>query len=106
MTKLNCSVVSCIYNEDNLCAKGDIMVEGKTATTPNDTSCSSFKEAKNGCGCNHVGNPKKEINVDCHAVNCVFNEECHCAAEHIGIAGGNASTVADTECASFSNKSK
>lgn len=104
MTKLNCSVVNCIYNEDNLCTKGDIMVEGKAATTKNDTSCSSFKEAKNGCGCNHAGNPKEEIKVDCHAVNCIFNEDCHCSADQIGIAGGEASDASGTECASFTCK--
>jgi hypothetical protein len=39
--------------------------------------------------------------VSCDACHCAFNDDCRCTAEHIGIAGGNACTCKDTECASF-----
>ena len=29
MTKLDCNVVSCSYNDDNCCSRQDILVEGK-----------------------------------------------------------------------------
>lgn len=33
MTKLECSVKNCVYNEEPYCCKGDIMVEGRDAKT-------------------------------------------------------------------------
>lgn len=104
MTRLDCSVVKCIYNADNQCGKGDIMVDGKTAVTSRDTCCSSFKEKKEGCGCNSAGHPKDNIKVDCKATNCIYNKDCECSANHIGIAGREACVCTDTECASFNCK--
>lgn len=104
MTRLDCSVVNCIYNTDHCCGKGDIMVEGSSAKTSRETCCSSFKEkregsAGNSCSCS----PKEDIKVNCKAKNCKFNDQddCRCTADHIGIAGGNACHCTDTECASF-----
>ena len=49
MTKLDCNVVNCSYNEDNCCRREDIHVEGMKAKMPSETSCGSF--AARGCGC-------------------------------------------------------
>lgn len=105
MTQLKCSVVTCMYNDDHLCAKGDIMIGGQTATTSNETRCESFKE-RTGSASNSAGSGEKKIDVGCHAKNCVFNEECKCHAEEIGIAGTNACNSAETECASFECRCK
>lgn len=104
MTRLDCSVVNCVYNTDRCCGKGDILVEGQAAMSAGETCCSSFKErregASNRCSCS----PKEEIKVGCRAKHCKFNDEskCMCTADHIGIAGGKVCQSADTECASFS----
>ena len=102
MTQLKCSVRSCMYNENegNLCSKGDIMIGGNSATASNETRCESFKERR-GSASNSVGSPSEKIEVGCKAENCVFNEECKCSAQSIGIAGSNACSCAETECASF-----
>lgn len=100
MTKLQCTVTNCYYNEDKCCCKGDIMVEGREAMDAGQTCCSSFRE-KNGAGKNAVSSPKNEIKVDCHACNCVHNEDCKCTAEHIGIGGNNACQCEETECMTF-----
>ena len=103
MTKLDCSVVNCVYNVERCCGKGDILVEGASATSSGETCCSSFKEkmegASNSCSCS----PKENIKVGCRAKHCKFNDEsnCMCTAERIGIAGGKACQCTDTECASF-----
>lgn len=105
MTKLKCSVQSCMYNEDSLCCKGDIKVEGKDAKATRETSCSSFKERSHDCGCNTVGHKSKTIDVDCDAVKCVYNENLKCQAKQIGIAGsGHAKESKETECATFTCK--
>lgn len=100
MTRLKCAVRNCMYNEDQLCAKGDIVIGGQDAKVPNETCCESFRE-RNGSATNSVGHADKEISVKCHATNCQFNEDCKCSAKEIGIAGSNACACAETECASF-----
>lgn len=37
MTKLDCNVVSCSYNDDNCCSRQDILVEGTQAKTSSET---------------------------------------------------------------------
>lgn len=100
MTKLKCSVETCKYNDGHLCAKGDIMIGGKSAVAPNETRCESFKERTDSAS-NTVGSADTNIEVGCQAEKCVFNEGCKCSAGEIGIAGNNACVSAETECASF-----
>ena len=50
---------------------------------------------------NSVGHACEDTDVKCHATNCGFNQNCKCQAEEIGIAGSNACTCGETECASF-----
>lgn len=101
MTKLDCSVLNCFYNEDRYCSKGDIMVGGKDATESRSTCCESFRERKEDGAANAVCHPKKEIEVDCKACNCVYNKECKCSADRIGIGGNNACDCKETECKTF-----
>lgn len=77
------------------------MVEGKEAETNRQTCCGSFKERGAQNGRNEAGHLSKEIDVSCEACKCEFNRDQKCSAEHIGIAGGNACTCGETECASF-----
>jgi hypothetical protein len=101
MTKLDCNVVNCSYNEDNCCKRTDIRVEGSLAKTPSETSCGSF--APRGCGCaNSAGTAEKNTQVACDACECKFNRSRECSASHIGIAGGHADSSRETECGSFS----
>lgn len=104
MTRLECTVTNCFYNNDKCCCKGDIMVEGKEAKTSQATCCGSFKEKKSDTASNAVNQPKKDIEVDCQACNCVHNKDRKCAADHIGIAGQNACQCQETECMTFSCK--
>ena len=42
MTILKCSAMTCVYNKEQLCSKGDIDVTGENATSANETSCGKF----------------------------------------------------------------
>ncbi len=101
MTQLKCSAQTCMYNEDRYCSKGDIMVEGRDAKDPSGTCCASFRERNENTARNSMEHPSRNIEVDCEAEHCVFNEECKCTAREIGIAGSHAAQSEDTECASF-----
>ena len=103
MPVLDCSVKPCVHNKDNKCSLDSIkVVEGKNADYSDDTACGSYKlraseQMMNACG----KNAKTTLAVTCTATKCVFNEGNMCKAEHIGIAGGHAGTMDETECASF-----
>lgn len=101
MTKLKCSVMNCFYNEDRLCSKGDIMVDGNGAKSPEGTCCTSFKERKDGSVRNSVGHAGQNIDVDCKACNCVHNKDCKCKADSIGISGSGACDCRETACSTF-----
>lgn len=101
MTNLDCSVTNCTYNKENACTLDSIRVQGANAKVTEDTCCESFVERKKGCMCNAVETAKKPTDVICEATSCIYNEECRCDAEHIGIAGRDACCCTQTECASF-----
>lgn len=100
-TYLDCYVTSCVYNANRCCGKGDIVVEGKEAKVNRETTCDSFHERKSDSYKNSANSFTKDIAIICEATNCRFNENKNCMAEHISIAGGNACSSDETECASF-----
>lgn len=101
MTKLGCTVTSCIHNADNCCCKQTIIVDGSSAKNAQDTCCGSFDENKDGMFKNVFKTPESRLEVDCEAVLCVYNESNHCVADHIDIAGDGAKQPEHTECATF-----
>ena len=101
MTNLDCIVTNCVYNDDKCCCKGDIEVKGENAKNTAETCCGSFVEQKKDLKNYAVGEPSKQIDVSCEACKCVFNEDYKCSADHIGIAGRDACSCGETECASF-----
>lgn len=104
MPILDCSATSCTYNKDKLCAKGDILVAGSDAEKSCETQCDSFIGAGRDCYCNSSSNGKERIAVKCEAINCLFNLNRTCSAEHIGIAGQQAHSSSETECSSFQKR--
>lgn len=101
MTKLNCAATNCIFNDDRLCCKGDIQVEGRDAKTPNATCCASFQERRNDSMRNTTMEPKQTIQINCKACHCKYNEDCNCTAGQIGIGGSMACKSQETECMTF-----
>lgn len=103
MPNLDCTAVKCTYNVDEYCAKGSILVAGADAKQPRETCCSSFRErTENSTNSNRMVD--RQVDVDCEAEDCIFNESGICNAGHIGIAGANACECKETECSSFRSK--
>ena len=90
MTQLDCSVTSCLYNQDHYCSKDDITVGGSNAKKASDTCCESFRE-RTGSAYNSTGQASSTVNIDCEATSCVHNRSCKCCADSIGIGGGSQS---------------
>lgn len=101
MTKLECSVANCLHNSDNHCCKHSIIVDGHDAKEKDQTCCGSFDVNQEGAFKNVFKSPENSLEVDCEAVQCVYNKNHHCAADHIGIAGDGAKKSEQTLCATF-----
>ena len=101
MPALSCSAMTCVYNQNELCSKGDIRVGGSGAKSSMETCCESFKERGEGTMSNSTGCGCTKIGVDCKAQNCTFNDNCKCEAGDIHIAGDSACSCQETECSSF-----
>ncbi len=92
-----------MYNQNQLCNRGNIEVTGSEARRAAETSCGSFHERQmdavsnsvgEGCGC-------EKIQISCKAESCTYNDSCKCTASAIDISGSNASASQDTECSTF-----
>lgn len=101
MPVLDCSVRTCSYNAEDKCSLDSIKVEGSNAEISESTSCASFKKRSGDSYSSSQRSPQNALDIDCKAQKCTFNESMKCQAEHIGIAGGSAKTVHETECSSF-----
>ncbi len=104
MTKLDCTVRNCRYNEDKCCCRGHIEVEGAKAKESPQTCCGSFSERGSDSYTNAVGEPSKDTAVQCKAQDCIHNESRECKASSIDISGRNACCCGETECGTFECK--
>ena len=101
MTNLECTVTNCLHNCDCRCCKQTIVVDGQGAQDKKETCCGSFDENKGGAFTNLFKTPEKKLEVGCEAMNCIYNENHRCSADHIGITGDGANEASQTECSSF-----
>ena len=104
MTKLDCTVTTCVHNAEKCCCKSGILVEGAQAKDCCDTCCGSFEENRGGLFKNLFKTPESKLEVECDVANCLYNDDHQCRAERITIAGDGAMAVRQTECASFREK--
>lgn len=101
MTELRCTAVKCMYNKEQLCSKGDIMVCGDHAGSMDETACGSFRERSQNGSSNDTGCGCHTIDVGCTACTCKFNEDKHCHADSIDINGSHACKSEETCCGTF-----
>ncbi len=106
MADLKCAVENCTYNTQHLCCKGDIMVGGSHACSCDGTCCESFSCRREGIDSfkSSVLHPSNTISIDCEAVNCVYNSNYKCHAEHVDIRGFGACECESTACATFKER--
>lgn len=103
MADLKCAVENCIYNDQHLCSKGDIMVGGRHACCCDDTCCESFSQKREGQDAfkSATCHPTKTISIDCEATKCIHNSNYKCVADHVDIKGCGACDCRGTACATF-----
>ena len=107
MTKLTCHVSNCINNENSMCCRPDIKVEGASAHNMDETCCHSFGYPSDCVTSGMVSNsPSAQIQVRCDACDCAYNQNTVCNAERICIDGYGAGDCHQTCCSTFRCKSQ
>lgn len=104
MAELKCKVENCVYNKNDYCCKGDIMVGGRHANSSDETCCESFAQKKGDSYTSAIEHPCQTISVDCEACNCTYNSNYKCVAKHVDIHGSGACDCKETTCATFRDK--
>ena len=72
MPALSCSAMTCVYNQNELCSKGDIRVGGSGAKSSMETCCESFKERQGTSASNSMGTPSANADIRCEAEHCQY----------------------------------
>ncbi len=105
MTALKCDVIHCASNRDNCCCRPEIQVDGKHAQDCCETCCASFSAIRNEAPRNDAADyscPNCRVPIGCTAENCRHNRDGHCSASEVHMRSREATTEAQTECATFS----
>ena len=103
MTLLRCSAMTCIYNKNQLCSRGEIDVIGENASHPDETSCGSFQDRKESSAKNSSaeGTGCEKIQIACQAHKCIYNDDQRCTASAIDVSGCHACDCRETKCDTF-----
>lgn len=99
MTQLDCKATECRYNQDKMCCRAGITVEGSSAKQCDDTYCGNFEVGRDGCACNQSGEPDGVTEITCDAKHCHYNKHKKCSAGSVDIVDSNG--IGQTKCASF-----
>ena len=101
MAELVCDVITCGYNKEKRCCKGDIMVGGTHAQQDKDTCCESFRQEGCDCYTSALDHPCQTISIDCEATQCKYNSNYKCYAKSVTIDGSRAKESKETLCRTF-----
>ena len=106
MSYLRCNARNCSNNQNDLCIREGIRVDGMSANHKDDTCCSSFTQRGESYSnvVTHDTTAKPETDIQCDAGNCNYNKECRCFAPSVDISGSSASTSRETQCSNFDCK--
>lgn len=94
MAYLKCDVRNCSYNKERYCTLTAIRVGRFEATNCIETCCESFAEDEYTAS-NCAKEEQEQVDIECHAVECVFNNNRVCHAIEVEV--GGVATICDTE---------
>jgi hypothetical protein len=103
-TELNCSVLSCAYNNNlkQKCCLTDILIEGDSAPVADQTRCASFDPKFDSNPVPESCSTTKDAFIACSATLCTFNENEACIAKEITVdSTKDTQSSMQTRCQSF-----
>lgn len=106
MSYLRCNVRSCSNNQNDLCIREDIRVDGAFADSKSDTCCNSFTQRGESYSNVVARNTRAEPETDirCDVVNCSYNRDLKCSSASVDISGAGACSCGETQCSTFDCK--
>ena len=87
MTKLDCTVTTCIHNAEKCCCKSGILVEEHRRRTAVIPAAEALRRTGADFFKNLFKTPESKLEVECDVANCLYNDDHQCRAERITIAG-------------------
>lgn len=103
MAEIRCMAENCFYNSQHGCTSPSLNIDGKSALESRLTSCDTFVSNKQGMKSN-VGDPFRDIQIECKASKCIYNSNDGCNAKNIVVYGNDADEPAETCCCTFESK--
>lgn len=100
MAEIRCTVMNCFFNERSGCTAPSLNVDGRKAFESRSTCCDTFVEQKPGIKSN-VGDPFRDLDIQCSAIKCEYNNNEMCNARTILVNGKNADVPEETCCSTF-----
>ena len=102
MTKLTCNVTNCINNEDRMCCRPNIKVDGAQAHDKQGTCCHSFGHRSDCVISGMTANSAcEDTQIRCSAQDCAYNSNSVCSADRICVEGDGACDCNQTCCGTF-----
>lgn len=102
MSLLNCACTMCVNNQNNLCCRPNITVDGSMSKKSTETFCNNFSCKSEGVMTNTVYiNPNKSLSINCTAENCKYNNSKKCVKDNVVIDNNEAMNKEQTYCHSF-----
>lgn len=97
---ISCSASSCTYNKVGACYASGIKVDGKSADTTCETTCSTYENKESSSFSNSVQDSTvaQTSSISCAATNCKYNHSGDCNADSIHI------NMDDASCETFVTK--
>ncbi len=106
MSYLRCNARNCSNNQNDLCLREGIRVDGASADAKNETCCNSFTQRgenySNVVSRNSRAQP--ETDIQCDVRTCSYNRDCACSAPSVDISGPTACSCRETQCSTFDCK--
>lgn len=108
MTKVQCGVTNCSYNNDQVCYAKRVAIGGQGAVEDQGTCCGTFL---NNDAYSNLAEHTEYISpcdaVSCTVGSCTYNKEQKCSLKDIQVEGsGNAGVYIETYCSSFKPNGK
>ncbi|HAX72027.1 MAG TPA: hypothetical protein DCY20_00735 [Firmicutes bacterium] len=94
---INCHANDCVHNSQGACFAGNIVVDGKQATSTSGTNCKSYSKSSANDDFEFAAEfdanavPTQTRGIRCKACNCKHNIKKSCQAEAVQINAANAS---------------
>ena len=109
MSQIKCNAQNCGYNENNMCHKKNIKVEGLFSRSKLGTFCQSFRNPIDEAlfkeeMADEMNDEEHKTKIGCSANYCIYNKDNYCKAEKITVGQKNAKYRSETQCDSFELK--